>query len=154
MDPADVALLTAVVPNAVRLATTHYWGVLFDRMNFFLMRMLLNTALAAAMLLFFTAGSWAGWLISALIHGMAVAGADVAWSLWVTKIARPEHVADYMSVHTFLTGLRGLLAPVVGFLLIERIAPGMLAAFCAGLIVLSTLMLVPDYLRTRPRRSG
>ena len=40
------------------------------------------------------------------------AGADVAWSLWVTKFAPPERVADYMSVHTFFTGVRGFLAPV------------------------------------------
>ena len=45
-------------------------------------------------------------------------GGDVAWGLWVTKFAPPEQVADDMSVHTFFTGLRGVLAPVAAFQLV------------------------------------
>ena len=44
----------------------------------------------------------------AIIFGISYGGGDVAWSLWVTKFAPPERVADYMSIHTFLTGARGI----------------------------------------------
>jgi hypothetical protein len=52
-------------------------------------------------------------------------------------------------VHTFLTGLRGLVAPVIAFrcagvLRIEHLAWG-----CAGLIVLSTLLMLPEWRNTR-----
>ncbi|NDF01570.1 MAG: hypothetical protein EB034_25395, partial [Verrucomicrobia bacterium] len=48
--------------------------------------------------------------LGAVIFGVSNAGGDVAWSLWVTKFAPPERVADYMSVHTFFTGVRGVAA--------------------------------------------
>ena len=36
----------------------------------------------------------------------------------MTKFAPPERVADYMSTHTFFTGVRGALGPIIGFALI------------------------------------
>lgn len=149
LDATDIALLTAVLPNAARLVTSPMWGMLFDRMNFFAMRAMLNVGLTLGLIAFFTADRWSGWLLGAVLTGVSVAGADVAWSLWVTKLAPPERVADYMSVHTFLTGLRGVVAPVAGFLLIERYTPATLGIFCAALILAATALLVPGMRRRR-----
>ena len=79
-----------------------------------------------------------------VIYGVSAAGGDVAWSLWVTKFAPPERVADYMSVHTFLTGVRGVLAPVLAFSVVAHVSLVTLAIVSAGLIVLASLMLVPE----------
>lgn len=62
--------------------------------------------------------SLGGLALGAVIFGVANAGGDVAWSLWVTKFAPPERVADYMSVHTFFTGVRGVAAPLIAFHLV------------------------------------
>jgi hypothetical protein len=59
-------------------------------------------------------------MLAAITFGIATAGGDLAWTLWVTKVAPPARVADYMSVHTFFTGLRGLAAPLVGFALVTH----------------------------------
>ncbi|MEZ5302399.1 MAG: hypothetical protein R3F11_17460 [Verrucomicrobiales bacterium] len=48
-------------------------------------------------------------------------GGNIAWSLWVTKLAPADRVAEYMSVHTFTTGLRGMAAPFLGFWLAAQI---------------------------------
>ena len=80
----------------------------------------------------------------AIVFGISNAGGDVAWSLWVTKFAPPGRVADYMSVHTFLTGVRGVLAPMVAFHFAAKLSLGMMAAFSSALIVLATLLLVPE----------
>jgi hypothetical protein len=59
-----------------------------------------------------------------------------------------------MSVHTFVTGLRGLVAPRVGFALVERysmVGMGWAASAC---ILAATLMLLPEVRRgnlVRPR---
>ena len=75
------------------------------------------------------------------IAGIANAGGDVAWSLWVTKFAPPERVADYMSVHTFFTGVRGVAAPLIAFHLVGSMGMVNLAWLCAALIGVSVVML-------------
>ena len=62
----------------------------------------------------------------------------------MTKFAPPGRVADYMSVHTFLTGVRGVLAPMAAFHFAAKLSLGMMAALSSALIVLATLLLVPE----------
>ncbi len=154
LSAASIALLTGVIPNFARLVMNPVWGWLFDRMNFFGLRFTLNLGFAVGIAAFFTSDTWSGLIAGAIIYGISNAGGDVAWGLWVTKIAAPERVADYMSVHTFLTGIRGVLAPLVGFQLLQRFAPTVLGWFSAGLIVVATLMLIPEIRRTVGLRRG
>jgi MFS family permease len=152
--PDMIAVLTGVVPNVARLVMSPIWGRLFDRANFFVLRMVLNLGFALGIVSFFTSDSTMGLVVAAITFGVSTAGGDVAWSLWVTKIAPPARVAEYMSVHTFFTGLRGLVAPMIGFALVERysmVAMGWLSAAC---ILVATLMLLPEAKRgnlVRPR---
>lgn len=139
-----IALLTGVIPNLARLVMSPVWGHLFDHMNFFALRVTLNVGFAIGIFTFFTSNSMAGMVTGAIIFGISNAGGDVAWSLWVTKFAPPGRVADYMSVHTFLTGVRGVLAPLAAFHFAATVSLGVMASFCAGLIVLATLLLIPE----------
>lgn len=139
-----IALLTGVIPNLARLVLSPVWGHLFDRMNFFALRVTLNCGFAVGILTFFTSDSMTGMVLGAIVFGISNAGGDVAWSLWVTKFAPPGRVADYMAVHTFLTGVRGVLAPVVAFLAVGAVTLGGLAAFSAALILGATLLLLPE----------
>lgn len=140
----QIALLTGVIPNLVRLVLSPVWGHLFDHMNFFALRVVLNVGFATGILTFFLSNSLTGLVAGAVVFGISNAGGDVAWSLWVTKFAPPARVADYMSVHTALTGLRGVVAPVCAFHLVSRVAPGTLAWVSAGLILLASLLLLPE----------
>jgi len=49
-----------------------------------------------------------------------------------------------MSVHTFFTGVRGVMAPAFAFSLVAHLSMGILAAISAGLIVAASLLLVPE----------
>ena len=139
-----VAVLTGVIPNSARLILNPLWGWLFDRMNFFVLRITLNCGFMLGIVSFFITGSVAGLVIGAVLFGMSNAGADVAWGLWVTKFAPPDRVADYMSVHTFFTGLRGVAAPLLAFYLVSRMSPNLLAWVSVGLIIVASLFLVPE----------
>ncbi len=140
----DIALFTTIIPNAARLLCTRGWGRLFDRMPFFTLRILLNTGFMLGILSFFTGGGSLGLWAGAILFGIANAGADLAWSLWVTKVAPPERVTDYMAVHTFLTGARGLIAPFAAFACAARFGVGPTAAGSAVLILIASLMLVKE----------
>ncbi len=152
LDIRSVALLTGVFPNIARLLVSPLWGRLFDRANFFVLRAVLNVGFAAGILTFFLNDSWPMLVIGAIIFGISNAGGDVAWGLWVTKFAPSDRVADYMSVHTFLTGCRGVIAPVVAFQLVGVQSIGWMSGFCATLILASSLMLLVEL--KDPRASG
>jgi MFS family permease len=141
---AQIAFLTGVVPNLARLVMSPIWGWLFDRMNFFVLRITLNIGFAVGILAFFVSGDWNGLVVGAIVFGISNAGGDVAWSLWVTKFAPADHVADYMSVHTFLTGVRGVLAPLVAFHAVRRLEIETLGWISAAMIVISILILLPE----------
>jgi hypothetical protein len=61
-------------------------------------------------------------------------------------------VADYMSVHTFFTGIRGVVAPMAAFQLCERFSLPTLGFASAALIVIPSLMLLPEIWRWRQSR--
>jgi len=140
---ADIALLIGVIPNLARLMLNPLWGWLFDWMNFFVLRMTLNLGFALGAVSFFVGGTIPWLVLGAILFGVSSSGADVAWSLWVTKFAPPERVADYMSVHTFFTGVRGVVAPLVAFHLIAGLPLHLVGWICAGLILIGTALLAP-----------
>lgn len=148
----EIALLTLVLPNIARLLLSPVWGRLFDRMNFFALRCTLNVGFALGIGAFFTNDSMAGLVIGALIYGISNAGGDVAWALWVTKFAPADRVADYMSVHTFLTGVRGVLAPFIGFQVIQHASPAAMGWVAGALILAATVILLPEIGIERQRR--
>ena len=141
---SEIAFLTGVVPNAARLVVSPVWGWLFDRMNFFVLRLTLNVSMGLGILAFFTSQDVSGLILGAIAFGISNAGGDVAWSLWVTKFAPADQVADYMSVHTFFTGVRGISAPLVAFHLSQQVSIQTLGWIAAGLVAASCILLLPE----------
>lgn len=144
-DVLTIALLTGVIPNAVRLVLSPLWGWLFDHVNFFALRVILNIGFMLSIVTFFMSNTFTGLFIGAVVYGISNSGGDIAWTLWVTKFAPPPRVADYMAAHTFFTGCRGVIAPVLSFQLVgANVSMMTLGWICAGLIIGGTLLLVPE----------
>jgi MFS family permease len=137
----EIALYVSILPNLARLGGTYIWGRLFDSMNFFSMRIILNLSFLTGIVSFFLTDAWVTLAISALIFGFSTSGGDVAWTLWVTKFAPPERVPDYMAVHTFFTGIRGLLAPMTAFALLGVFDIQTLSLIAAALILMASILL-------------
>ncbi|PTX99713.1 hypothetical protein DB346_18005 [Verrucomicrobia bacterium LW23] len=154
LDEVSIALLNSVLPSIARFSLSSVWGRLFDTMNFFLMRIILNGCFALSILTFFTGTSTLGLVVGSLIFGVATAGGDVTWSLWVTKFAPAHRVADYMAVHTSLTGLRGILAPLIAFTSVEFFSVQTMALVAGGLILVASILLVPEMLSERKARAA
>ena len=150
MTNGQIAFVTGVVPNLARLIVTPLCGMAFDRMNFFTMRAMLNLGFAVSILAFFTSNTMPGLILGAIIFGISVAGGDVAWSLWVTKLAPSNRVADYMSIHASLTGVRGIIAPLVAFHAIAHYSLVTVGWFCVVLVLLGSAMLLPEIFASRP----
>ena len=151
LNAQETAMLTIVIPSLARLVMSPVFGWIFDRMNFFATRVALNIAFALSIIMFFTGTSTLGLVVGALIFGIALAGGDILWSLWVTKFAPPHRVADYIAVHTFFTGVRGVIAPIIAFQLITKLPIGEIGIICAVLIGLASLILLPEMKRAMRR---
>lgn len=147
-----ITLLTVAVPSVMRLLTTTFFGAVFDRMSVFTIRIALNMLFIAYVALFFSSthplGLWSG----SIVLGLAFAGGDLMWTLWVTKFAPPGRTADYMGLHTFFTGVRAVAAPLFAYLVIARVPLGWLAVFGAVLMVISSVILLPDSLAAERTR--
>jgi hypothetical protein len=149
-----VATLTGVIPAVTVFLFTRMWGRLFDRMNFFLLRFILNLIFVISILFYFLVGQLWAFVLGSFLLGLAFSGGAVAWSLWVTKVAPAEQVADYMSVHTCMTGLRALVAPLVSIPLIHILPVPWIVAISATLIAISLIMLGPEVTSLKRRRDG
>lgn len=147
-----VMLVTIAVPAVFRFATSRFWGALFDRIDFMIIRMVLNAMIMLSIALFLTTTNLYVIFFSAAVLGTAMAGANISWSLWVTKFAAPERTASYMSVHTFTTGIRGILAPFLGFYLISGVGATRTALIGSSLVLVSIVMVYFLYLHHRKRR--
>jgi MFS family permease len=153
MSTASIAIITGVVPNVARLLMNPFWGHLFDRVDFFALRTVINLTFALAILLSFASHHLVVVIAGAALFGVAAAGGEIAWSLWVTKFAQPDRVADYMAVHTFLTGVRGMMAPFISFAALLYTTPFVLAWVSAGLIFFSCILLQREKGRDEDRRA-
>lgn len=144
LDASQIAWLTLVIPNAARWIMSPIWGRLFDQMNFFRLRVTLNAGFAVGIATFFMSETPVGLVIGAIFYGISTAGGDVAWGLWVTKVAPPAHVTDYMAVHTFSTGIRGVLAPLCAFQAVQTLSPATMGWIASAMIVAACGLLIPE----------
>lgn len=134
----EVAWITGVIPVTARILFSYPWGVVYDRFHLFTVRTVLNVFFAAGILCFYLGHSHAWWVFGMGLWGMANAGGNVTWALWVTKLAPKHAVAEYMSVHTFLTGMRGLVAPSMAFAMVKVMSFDTFAILCGVSILFAS----------------
>ena len=139
-----VSVITTVIPETCFFIFVLVWGRLFDRIDFHILRCLINVIFATGIIFYFMGSGLWPLYVGIGLHGVAKAGGNVAWSLWVNKFASAENVAEYMSVHTFLAGCRGVIAPFAAFPLAAALGPAWVGAIGASLIFIATAMLIPD----------
>lgn len=142
--PLLVAFIITILPEVIRLIFTPFWARMFDRMNFIILRIILNLLFAAGVAGFFASNNvWIVGMGSALI-GLAFSGGSIAWSLWVTKYAPPDKTAAYMSVHVCLTGVRGAIGPIVGYWTANRIGIFNFGWLSCAIMLFATALLIPE----------
>ncbi len=154
LDEFTIGMITTFVPEAAFFSVVMIWGRLFDRWNFYLLRATINLFFAAGIAVYFSGHGMAFLVTGIALWGVAKAGGNVCWSLWVTKFSKPEHVAEYMSVHTFLTGWRGIASPFIALPLALTVGPTAIAWVGSGMILVATAMIAPKIRFETRRREG
>lgn len=139
----QIATAAIVMPSLVRILATSIWGHLFDAFNFSLIRGVASCIQLGAMLTFFFADSITGIYLGSIGYGLALAGANVNWSLWVTKFAPEVLESHYMTVHSFMTEIRGLIAPFIGFYILNLLSIQSWVIIGSILVTFSIFLLLP-----------
>ncbi len=117
-------MITSSLPLAVIPLCVPLWARRLDHSHIILFRAFHSWFFVATHGLFALA-AWQHWQalywLAAVGLGVSYAGGLLGWNLGHHDFAPPEQAAQYMGIHVTLTGLRGLIMPVVGVSLYEAL---------------------------------
>ena len=85
--------------------------------------------------------------VAYLIFGVAMAGVNITWNMGSIYFAGDEDASIYQSVHVTMTGIRGLIAPVLGYLVLKLFSLTMVFVVAAGFFLAAALISFRDYRR-------
>jgi hypothetical protein len=120
-------LATSSIPLALMPFLIQWWARRLDRMHIIEYRAFHCWSFVIAIGCF-AATAISGWQpllwLAAFLYGIAVSGAVLGWNLGHLDFASQEKAAQYMTIHITLTGIRGLLMPMVGVALYQWLNRG------------------------------
>lgn len=155
---ATIMLCTTTSLFSAMVLTAPFWGRWLYRMNFAVFRALANLFIMAGILVFFRAEHPAMVCLGSALWGTGLAGGGLSWRLVATFFTTPKRGPAYMSVHTFLCGIRGIAGPLLGLVGYRAaVSANLLSEISLGILVVSTtiiLLLIPALGRRAVRMAG
>lgn len=148
-DNTQIALIMIAIPAIAKILSTTIWANLFDRLKLITTRNINNAFFLLSVILFFISDNLIVISLAAACYGIALGGGKIFWNLWVTKITSENKVSSYMSVHMALTGLRGSIAPFIGYWILSQSSPLIVAYLGTFLIAVSILLF--EGMKNHPR---
>ena len=136
----QVALMTFAIPALGQILSTRIWGVIFDRMHFIKVRLLVNLFYIAGFLIFFYTKHMYLLGFGSFLVGVAGGGAVLTWGIWTAKMTDPETAPAYMSAQASVSGLRGFFSPFIAYLILGQASIHRVAWTSTSLIILSSLL--------------
>lgn len=136
--------ITGTVPMVAYILTVIPWGRFFDKMPFYRLRALVNLFFFVGVLFYYLGGSVTTLCIGIALHGIARPGGQIIWMLWTSRFATEDRLSEYQSVHSFLTGVRGVLAPFLAYACLQHLGPIAVAVVSSVLILAGTLLIAPE----------
>ena len=155
---ATIGLARGSLMALVMIPAMPLFGWLYDRSTPHRMGVWIFTLLAFYPLFLLAAGYLKGDWQLAMVYiafawfGVVMSGLTVIWSLSSLRFAKGEDVSVYQSVHVAATGVRGLVAPLFGYLVMTLFSINT-ALICAAVIwVIAGVAM--GLMRRIDRRSG
>jgi hypothetical protein len=142
-DARAILVATTATTMAAQLLAVGLWGRVLYRMNFAVYRALISLAFVVGIAMFFYARHYWSICLGSVIWGIGLAGGVLSWRLIATFFTVPSRVPVYMSVHTFLFGLRGLIGPFFALKIQETQGVYPVANYAIAAQILSALLLMP-----------
>jgi MFS family permease len=123
----QLSLWLSVVPQLLIALTSPVWGRILDRIGIVRTRLLISILITGYLASYFggiLAGSVLLIYLGSVLQGTSNGGGQLTWSLASSHFApRPEDVPVYNGIHFVLNGVRGLLLPWIGSVLLIVVGP-------------------------------
>jgi predicted MFS family arabinose efflux permease len=132
-------------------------GKIHDRMHPFKFISRSFALLMVFPLLFVVSSLWAGSsiipviivFVAYFIFGVAMTAVNVSWNMSSIFFAGKEDASIYQSVHVTMTGIRGLIAPILGFTLLKLFNITAVFVVAAGFLAWAAIISYLDYTRLK-----
>ncbi|MBD3674252.1 MAG: MFS transporter [Planctomycetaceae bacterium] len=112
-----INLIAVVIPSVTIILTAPLWGRFLANQTPMLARGVFSVMQTFTFSLYayggVTQSLWPFYL-GTLIHACSVAGGSINWLTGSFYFAGPERSALYSGIHVFLTGIRGVMVPIIG----------------------------------------
>jgi MFS family permease len=140
----ELALWLSVMPQLLLALTSPVWGHIFDRIGIVRTRLLISIIMTGYLASYFAGLKLELPLLiylASILQGVSNGGGQLTWALASSHFApRPEDVPLYTGIHFVLNGVRGLVMPWVGSILLVFLHPW--AVLAATLVSLASVPVV------------
>jgi MFS transporter, DHA1 family, inner membrane transport protein len=128
--------LCAAVGAIAGLAAYGYWGRLVDRSSAASALRVVYLVGVSSALMYYVA--WTPWMLLAVsvTESFMTTGLDLVWMLALIDAAGPRRTAQYAAISATLVGVRGVVAPALGAVVIEHV--GLHAVYLIAAIAMLT----------------
>jgi predicted MFS family arabinose efflux permease len=109
----------AAVAAVATLVGSAYWGWLVDRRSSLEALRVMYFIGAVTPLIYYVA--WSPWVLvaSSITDSLLAIGLELVWLMAVIDVAGPQRTAQYVAIGATLAGVRGVVGPLAGGLLIH-----------------------------------
>jgi len=88
----------------------------------------------------FGAGNPVHWVyLVFVIYAVGMAGVNIGWNVGSISFAPPGQGSQYQGIHVALVGIRGLIAPAIGYLLLRSAGIDVVFALASGIFLTAAL---------------
>ncbi len=118
-------LITSSIPLVLLCLCIRPWARLLDGNHIFAYRSIHSWFYVSSIAVFMlAAGLGQAWLLwpGSMLLGISNAGGHLGWNLGHNDFSNDAWASFYMAIHVTLTGLRGLIAPLVGVAFYQALA--------------------------------
>ena len=140
---AQVGVLAAVAAVATLVGSV-YWGWLVDRRSSGEALRIMYLIGSATPLIYYIA--WNPWVLvaSSVTDSLLSVGLELVWMMAVIDAAGPQRTAHYVAIGSTLAGVRGIVGPLVGGLVIQSYGVHAVYLLAAILMLSGTLLVTRE----------
>ena len=138
-----VMIILVILPETAYILFSFPFAKLVDRINFIVARIIASSLFLLYFMFFFLGTNVVFHILGSIFFGLGRAGGNMAWKMSMNKMASPDKVSLYMSIHSGTTGIRMVLAPIFGLIGLYELGPKWCGIISISFMVISILLFIP-----------
>lgn len=143
LSAGTILILNEIIPQLIRIFSNGPLSYLYSKSNFAIFRISCNVGMFLGLIIIFMSKDFYVIALGQSILSLSLTGANITWNIWVNKIAPSGMASDFMSVHTFFTGIRGVLISFFVFKVFSMTSITNIAIIYSITIWTATIMTIP-----------